>query len=262
MALEYVLLVVEGPHDVAFVGRILRLFEGFHRIQLERDLAPFWSALVPRAYPPDGDLLKRVPVPSFFQSETHSVAVRSAIGDSKLAIGLAADLLTLGQASGLGAVGLIIDSDDAAPLDRHAVLATEIRRKADFTLPEKPGLVMGSPRRGCFVLPNNKGSGNLETVLFGCAEQVYPALFKHARAYVRQCEFEGSSVANCEAFQNEPARQKAVVSAISSILKPCKAIQTSIEDNDWISTATMNDPNLSALRNFLRELLNAQPSQA
>ena len=77
MAIEHALIVVEGPHDVEFVGRLLRL-DGFARVRYESELDGFWQPLVPRAFPHGGDLLKRVPVPSFFARGEHSVAVHSA----------------------------------------------------------------------------------------------------------------------------------------------------------------------------------------
>jgi hypothetical protein len=258
MAVEYVLLVVEGPHDVAFVGRILRKLEGFQRIQRESDLDSFWSALVPRAYPPDGDLLKRVPVPSFFRSPEKSVAVRPVVGDSKIAVGLAADLATLGQADDLAAVGLVLDSDASAPSERHESLVGGIRKKAGFDLPDTPGVVMGKPRRGVFILPNNQDPGTLESVLVECAESAYPNVLNHARAYVAQCEGDSDFAKLCEAFQNESYRRKALVGAIANVLKPCKAVQTSIEDNDWISPATQGNQHVSRFHAFLRQLLGIQ----
>ena len=76
-------LVVEGPHDVEFMYRLLST-HGLGRVKMMDALDPFFVPLVPRSFPPDDDLQKRVPVPLFSQSGTHSVAVHSAIGDSRL----------------------------------------------------------------------------------------------------------------------------------------------------------------------------------
>jgi hypothetical protein len=81
---KYCYLVAEGQHDIAFVGRFLRL-AGMSHVQKFSDLDPFWKPLVPREFPPNDDLRKRVPVPSFFSSKSHSVAISSANGDSRIA---------------------------------------------------------------------------------------------------------------------------------------------------------------------------------
>src|SRR5689334_20604731 len=73
---------VEGPHDVEFIGRMLR--KGPHAIHYQNakskvDLS--WHPLIPSSYPvgkPPSDFLRRVPMPIFYQNETHTVAVQSA----------------------------------------------------------------------------------------------------------------------------------------------------------------------------------------
>ena len=75
---KYGYLVVEGPQDVELVYRLLKPFN-IERIRLEADLDPFFVPLVPRTYPPSGDLLARVPVPLFLGSCTHVVAVHSPL---------------------------------------------------------------------------------------------------------------------------------------------------------------------------------------
>jgi len=66
---KYGYLVVEGPHDVELTYRLLSSF-GMSRVHLEKDLDRFLSPLIPREYPPGGDLQKRMPIPLFLQSET------------------------------------------------------------------------------------------------------------------------------------------------------------------------------------------------
>ena len=55
---KYGFLVVEGPHDVEFVYRLLNPF-GLERVRLEKDLDDFMQPLVPRTFPHGGDLEKR-----------------------------------------------------------------------------------------------------------------------------------------------------------------------------------------------------------
>ncbi len=48
---------------------------------------------------------------------------------------------------------------------------------------------------------------------------------------------------------------KAVMGCISSVLKPMRAIQNSIEDNRWVSDKTLTLANVQSVKNFLEQLL-------
>src|SRR4051794_33484788 len=98
---KYGYLVVEGPHDVEFVYRLLSPY-GLKRIQFETVLDVFFHPLIPRTFPPDGDLQKRVPVPLFLHSTTHVVAIHSAVGDSRLVETLEENAVLLDPASFTG----------------------------------------------------------------------------------------------------------------------------------------------------------------
>jgi hypothetical protein len=80
---KYGFLVVEGPHDVEFVYRLLSP-RGMRRVQMEADLDPFLRPLIPKDYLPGGDLQKRMPTPLFLQSGSHAVAIHSAEGDTRV----------------------------------------------------------------------------------------------------------------------------------------------------------------------------------
>lgn len=54
--IQYAYLVIEGPHDVEFIGRFLKL-KGFSRVRMMSELDEFWHQLVPREFPFAGDLL-------------------------------------------------------------------------------------------------------------------------------------------------------------------------------------------------------------
>ena len=108
---KYGYVVVEGPHDVELVYRLLRP-QGLKRVQDFDQLDRYFVPLVPRSFPPAGDLQKRVPVPLFLQSVTHAVAVHGAAGDTRLiqTIEENAKLLDPGSLTG---VGVVLDSDSA-----------------------------------------------------------------------------------------------------------------------------------------------------
>src|SRR5271165_6051262 len=143
-------------------------------------LDPFFVPLVPRSFPPDGDLQKRVPIPLFLQSETHAVAVHSAVGDTRLIQTVEENAKVLGSA-GLAGIGIVLDSDSArTPSDRYVAIRDGLRAKG-YDFPDEAGAVSaGPPRLGAFVLPDNASAGTLEDILLDCAQHVYPTLLATA----------------------------------------------------------------------------------
>jgi hypothetical protein len=67
---------------------------------------------------------------------------------------------------------------------------------------------------------------------------------------------DGTLVADDLGDFNKPAgRNKAVVGAIASILRPGKAMQASIQDNRWLRGPTLNIARVKAVQDFLVSLL-------
>ncbi len=118
-------LVVEGPHDTEFLARLLGAW-GMHRVQNSRDLEAFWHPLVPRTFPHQGDLLKRVPVPVFLSNATHSIAIHSASGHTRIAQTLQETSYSL--ASRLESIGIFLDADTEVSIaQRFTDLSEQIR---------------------------------------------------------------------------------------------------------------------------------------
>ena len=248
MAVSHTLIVVEGPHDVEFVGRFLAM-ERLKRVQWEKILDPFWQILIPPTLPHGGDLLKRVPVPAFFESVTQSVAVHSAGGDTNIRLQLEADLAALAPRL-LDGIGVVLDADlETAALDRHRDLVASI---TGLQWPDTPGSVGATiPKCGVFVLPDNASPGNLETVLLKCAEVVYPDLLHGAEQFTQAAK----ATADCKHLASPSEHNKAVAGCIANALRPGRAMQTSIHDNDWVSYRTIDLPTISGFRAFLRSLI-------
>lgn len=72
--MDYYFIIVEGVHDIAAVSRCLEL-ENYTKILKESELDKFWIKLVPKTFPYNGDLRRRVPVPTFYRNETNSIAI-------------------------------------------------------------------------------------------------------------------------------------------------------------------------------------------
>lgn len=268
MEAQTLLLVVEGPHDQAVCARLLRLqgFKAIHDLQRLKDLHAPWDQLVPKTWPAKGaDLLTRHPVPLFLGSNSgHSVAIQSAIGDSALVKKLASSLAILpGMPS---AVGMVVDADTMEVAKRQKSLLESIRKHEDratsgLDFPSQPGIVGGvAPRLGMFVLPDNIASGTLEDLLLEAGSIPYPGLRSEAEAFVSLARGLGELTPADLAEIGKPAgEKKAVVSAMSSILRPGKAIQVSLEDNRWFDAPSLSLPRVAALSQFLGDLLAITP---
>jgi hypothetical protein len=233
-----VYFVTEGPHDVEVLGRLLSPL-GAKRVQKFSELDLFWERLVPRIFPHEGDLLRRVPVPVFFQADEFSVAVKSAVGISAIPEVTSASLAALDDLP--AAVGVLVDADGQNAIDVWKDITKGITKEMPgFDFGDGPGqLGRGEPRSGVFVLPNNKDTGTLETILLKCGEQVYPALIEGARAWISPLDPANRSIfvnkQECRDLAKPAGKDKAVVAAVASVLRPGKSVQVSIQDNRWIS---------------------------
>lgn len=252
--------VVEGPHDVEVIGRLLRL-NGLTRVQMLEDLDEYWKPTVPTSYPPGGDLLKRVPLPVFFASESHSVAVQSAGGISKIAAVVKATLNTLDDPP--EGLGFVLDADQDQPEKRWADLADALPFD-DFGT--SPGTIFaGRPRVGIYVLPDNQAQGTLEHLLLACADVAYPTLLASARAHVDPLDPSDKSVfLNARERQDLAAphgKDKAVAATIAAVLRPGKAVQVSIQDNQWLrDPVSLTLPIVAQFRSFVEVVAGLAPA--
>jgi hypothetical protein len=233
---KYGYVVVEGPHDVELVYRLLSP-HGLARIQQLAALDPFLVPLVPRSFPPDGDLQKRVPVPLFLQSGTHAVAVHSAVGDTRL-IQTVEENATLLDPASLTGIGVILDSDlMVSPAVRHSAIRDGLRAKG-------------------YSLPDNLSGGTLEDILIDCAQHAYPSLLSTAAVHVDTAFGDNSLSADDMRELRKPAgRNKAIVGSMASILRPGRAIQVSLQDNRWLRDTALALPRVKAVQDFLLNLL-------
>jgi hypothetical protein len=247
-------VVVEGPHDVELVYRLLSP-HGMARVRHLADLDSFLVPLVPRSFPPDGDLQKRVPVPLFLQSRTHAVAIHSATGDTRLIQTVEENATLLDRAS-LTGIGVVLDSDSVAPADRYLAVRDGLRVKG-YALPDGPGVVsVGTPRLGAFVLPDNTARGTLEDILLDCARHVYPTLLQIATTHVDSALGDTSLVDDdLVEIRKSAGRNKAIIGAMASILRPERAIQVSVQDNRWLRDTALALPRVASIQAFLMNLL-------
>ena len=262
--MKYSFIVAEGSHDIEVLAQILKSYS-LKRITKLNKLDPYWDILVPRKFPIDDDLIQRVPVPTFFQNNELSVALHYAIGDSKLVKVVSQNLSILPVTSTISGIGIILDADTKElPTTRFSELKEKLIEpklnliQLQSSLPLFPGVVTeGSLRCGIFVIPDNSSQGTLENILMECAEINYPDLLKQSRNYIDNINTSLLTEKDLEEFQKSAGKNKAIISGITSILKPTKTLVTSLQDNRWIDEETLKLDRLIAIRNFVGEIIGA-----
>jgi len=266
-------IVVEGPHDVEFIGRILRQGpHAFHYQNAKSNVDSFWHPLIPTSYPlgkPPKDFLGRVPMPIFYQNATHTVAVQSANGISKIVARLEESLATPGISEPDG-IGLILDSDSSeTPAKRAADLAVEVAKSAPHLsgpFPNTAGAVqqptaVAKSRRGVFVFPDNANQGTLEDLLLECGHTSYPELLglavAHIDAAAKKLVPPTATWTNedHDEFKSASGKKKATIASASAILKPGKTSQMSVNDNRWVESPTLATGRVKVVADWLNSLI-------
>jgi hypothetical protein len=252
---KYAIIGVEGPHDQAFTGKVLKLL-GFKDFReelkgLKSDLDPFWRKFIP-VYPKKGNLYKRLDMPSILFNDTISVAIYAGEG-SNLVTNLDDILFANSEyKTNLAAFGIVADCDKSTP-DRIVEPYAKKFRSYFPNFPQCPGVVnTNSPRTGVYVLPDNASPGVLDTLLCECGQIAYPAYMEKASFYLNEFSESDRKSLKWKNFD----REKALVATVVSVLKPGKTNTTSIADNNWVSEQTQQQvPALANFIEFLRQLL-------
>lgn len=253
---RYAILAVEGQHDQAFVVKLLRrmglnLYDG-----VAATLDRFWRPFVPTYPTKEGKLYARMDMPSIVFNHDIEVAVYCAEGSNLHSTFPATFVATPRFKTEVAAFGIIADSDDAAPAKVASDYA-DVFRQHFPNIPSAPGAVDTSAiRTGIFVLPDNANQGSLESLLLECADVVYPDLKAKARAYLDGIDRTLLNAGDLKDIRKPFGENKAWAGCVSTVLKPGKTIQTSIQDNRWIEPRTQALPSVQRLADFLKELLN------
>lgn len=256
--MKYAIIGVEGPHDQAFVSKVLKALLGFKDFRgkeykgLEDNLDPFWQIFIP-SYPSKGNLYKRLDMPSILYNDSMSVAVYQGEG-SNLVNNLDAFICDHPPyRQELTAFGIVADADDKS-LD--SVVDPYANRFRNYypNFPNQPGVVdTNSPRTGIYVLPDNESQGVLDTLLCNCGKVVYPEYTQRAKTYLDEFSEEELESLKWGPFDS----QKALVATVVSVLRPGKTNTVSIADNDWVSDRTQKEvPQMRKFVNFLQQLLD------
>ncbi|WP_199317555.1 DUF3226 domain-containing protein [Richelia sinica] len=245
--------MAEGPQDIEFLIRLLKL-HGLRKVTKLSVLDSFWQPLVPKTFPVDDDLMKRVPVPTFLENNELSIALHSATGITRLAKTVE-ESLALIPLSDIFGIGFVLDADsNEEPFDRFEALIKEIR-PIGLPLPSKAGEVTNTSLRcGIFIMPNNVVAGTLEDILLECAQLNYPNLLELAKNYVSSIDKNQLTNNDLRELKKPAGENKAIISSISSILRPGRALQVSIDDNRWLEEKTLSLESINSIKIFLDKI--------
>ena len=271
--MRYSFIVAEGVHDIEFLAQILKSYS-LKRITKSTDRDPYWKDIVPKTVPINDDLKQlndnlkqRVQVPTFFQNNELSVALHNAGGESQLVKIVSQNLSILPVTPAISGIGVILDADTKdSPDTRFESRLDELRKelnKSELTqlqssLPSSPGVVTkGSVRCGIFVIPDNSSQGTLEDILIECAEKNYADLLKQSRDYIDNINESLLTKEDLKEFHQSAGKNKALLSSITSILKPTKSLAVSLQDNRWIDKETLKLDRIALIRDFVGEIIGA-----
>lgn len=276
-------LVTEGVHDVAFLGKLLTVVHSAKRIKkLEELPGPFqqWlgSFKWPRKTKAHHDIERlAVPAPEFhLLGSKHIVVLRNAQGISEIYNTLAVDGEAFARLSlRPEALGIFLDSDAEPPAVRFADVTAKLQA-LDRPVPDALGAVTSTaPRMGVFSFPEPGCSGTLEDLLVPLGKTAYPELYEEAQTFTNRWiekttpEFVGngeqkrsglhSESPDWKEFRKPAGAKKATLGAMTAILKPGKALQASLSDNQWLHARVREVDCLKPCLEFLDKLLPPVP---
>ena len=239
--MRHYLIIVEGAHDIALIEKILRVNGVKEKISSKDKLPDIWKKIIPGEYPFDGDKLDRItPIPSFLKNEELSVAIKNAGSDSEILRVLyqTIKLMDIKDALQLSGIFLLCDADAKTAEEKREGMLNENIESQECQL-EKDSMqviVYGKHKVPLFsfIFPDNEKKGNLENLLLDAASVVYPELWELAECYVQKA----AELPMCN-LKREQDRNKAKVGCITNAMKPGKANQVSIADNDCVSKVTL-----------------------
>ena len=262
MSRKYVLIGVEGPHDQAFVSRILSKLLDFCEFKGDNSkLDHFWRNFIPN-YPKGGNLYNRLDMPQILYNHNFSIAIYVGNG-SQLISNLRDKLSNIGDISTFFAFAIVADADNNTPnevarkyhegfKEYFSHFPTEVTQSGNVT--------EGSPeletKAGIYILPDNSQPGVLDTLISGCGELVYPEYMQRAKEYIDKFSEEERKEKPLEWGPFD--QQKAIIATVASVLQPGATNTVTIRYDDWISFETAEIPAIKNLTDFLKNLLKLE----
>lgn len=259
---RFIYLITEGVHDVLLVSLVLQRGFGLAVIDNETRLpaeARRWLKMFP--WPFKGDITRRsVPTPEFLENDSVFIGISNARGIREIASRLNADLEAFYREDDWfpSGIGIILDADEESPHRRFL----EFRALIDssrFPVPGQLDSVARLERRtaGVFSFPGGGQPGTLEDVLDPIAAVRFPELHSHATGFVQTWQARDSlnPSSDYKELRKPKGPQKALLSAMVSLLKPGKGLAASLQDQRWLPDDIRSCAALQPLVAFLTALL-------
>ena len=259
MSLRYALVVVEGPHDRAFVGRVLSglgfsAFKEKPKKGRKERLDQFWEGWVP-SYPKSGNLYMPLDMLDIWENTDWAVGVKVAGGSEIFSTFPKTQLVNKREwlaelTKNNGAFAIVADADHA-PVDDTFKKLEQAYNPVLGGFPNAAGGIVALPLRiGAYVLPDCLKEGTVESVLLPLGQTNHGQLLGHAKRFVDGCE--PALKANFAPFDD----LKATVAAAASILQPGSTNTVTIEKDKWITADHLDHATLAPFVAFLRQLLD------
>lgn len=264
---SFVYVVTEGVHDVAFLGRLLVVAHAATRIDRLEDLDEPMRAWLQRFKWPNPrgthhDIARlAVPAPVFYRLPSKAVvAFRNAGGITEIEKTLTVDLEAFRRDENTpNVIGVVLDSDNE-PSDAAFLKLKVMLEGLGLVVPASLAAVSdGTPKVGAFAFPEPGSAGTLEDLLLALGDDAYPELAAEARAYATRWRDKAVGEAQNTDWKElrKPAGvKKATIGAITAVLKPGKSVQTSLDDNRWVSASTIALAPLQPCLDFLSKLIS------
>lgn len=239
--MRFVLIMTEGPHDVEAIAKILRL-RGYSEKNNKKEIPEALQVFIPKSYPfdVDGHMERGVPRPSFLTADNKYVVIFNAGGISRI-VNKLSDSLSMMRASllqMLSGIAIVADMDISDQVSRQQELIDQIKAETEDyqVIIQEQGTVEITSKQGSYPLrffffPDNSAKGTLEMLLLDGAQISYPDLAGRAKEYI-DCVKVDYPLRNYDEL-------KATVGAVANVLKPGKANQVSIHDNDWFTPESL-----------------------
>ena len=235
------LIVVEGAHDIAVVEKLLKMNGVKEKVTSEESLPAVWKRTIPSVFPfAEGKLDRITPIPSFVMNKELSVAIKNAGNDKEImnVLQQMLDTMLYEEKDQLDAIMLLCDADKKNADEKRREMLNNYTAKEDFILKEQNNLtfldlVVKEVPVYTYIFPDDESKGNLENLLLETAKEAYPELLILAEEYIEQAsEYK-------EILKKPQFSKKAKVGRIANAMKPGKANQVSIADDEWISEKTL-----------------------
>lgn len=263
--ISFAVIVAEGIHDSRAIAKFLELKE-YREVKKYSQIPEPLQPVIPQKYPWRGggdELSWLVTHPSFFQKDEKWVLVSNANGESNLGKELTENLLAFRAQfikKSLAAVAIIADADTKTGSEKQMSVSNRIVQgffgredlSFDTSQPSQIGAYEKEVPLHQYIFPNNIDCGTLERLLIDGGRVVYPELLEKAEAYVDYAKTQEVCRETLKNFNGD----KAAVGVVSNMLRPGKANQVSIHDDDWITAVSVSGtPSHMSFSAFLDEVL-------